>query len=66
VQRVSERLSVEEIEQRSATSARRVSFKETLGYEFVEIPGTQGVRGRSKSSRRLISKEIMGRNLQKE
>jgi hypothetical protein len=58
VHNVKERLSVEEPEQRSARSAGRISFKEILRSEFVEIPGMQGVRGRSKSSRGSSSEEI--------
>jgi hypothetical protein len=51
VHSVKERLSVDEPEQRSARSAGRIYFEEVLRYEFVEIPGTQGVRVRLKSSR---------------
>jgi hypothetical protein len=51
VHRVKERLSVEEPEQRSARSGGRISFKEILRSEFVEILEMQGARERSKSSK---------------
>jgi hypothetical protein len=55
VHRVKERLSVEEPEQRSARSVGRISFEEILRSEFVEIPGMQGVHGRSKFSKESSS-----------
>jgi hypothetical protein len=66
VHRVKERLSVEEPEQRSTRSAGRVYFKEILRSEFVEIPGMQGVHGRSKYSRESSSEGIERRNIQRE
>jgi hypothetical protein len=65
VHRVKERLSVEEPEQRSARSAGRISFEEILRSEFVEIPGMQGVHGRSKSSKESSSEGIARRNIQR-
>ena len=48
VHTVKEQLSVEESEQRSARSVGRVSFKEILRSEFVEIPEMLGVHMGSK------------------
>jgi hypothetical protein len=52
--RVKEQLSVEELEQRNTRSVGRISFEEILRYDFVEIQGTQGVRGRSTVSKESI------------
>jgi hypothetical protein len=66
VHRGKERLSVKEPEQRSAMSAGRISFEEILRSEFVEIPGMQGMHGRSKSSKRSSLDKIVGINIQRE
>jgi hypothetical protein len=66
VHTVKERLSVEELEQRSARSVGRVSFEEILRSEFVEILRMQEVHGRSKSSKESSSEEIARRNIQNE
>jgi hypothetical protein len=48
-------------EQRSARSVGRISFEEILRSEFVEIPGMQGVCGRSKFSKEPSSEGIARR-----
>jgi len=61
-----ERPRVEYLEQRSARSVGRVSFKEILRSEFVEILIIQEVHGRSKSSKESSLEKIARRNIQKE
>jgi len=64
--KIKEGLSVEEAKQRSARSAKRVSFKEIHRSKIVEIPRMQGVHGRSKSYKESSSKWIARRNIQRE